>query len=139
MTTALTMKAAMKNTRPLFKSLGALAAVAVIATGCASVAVKNEAIEARTATALGLTQDQFTISDRVDDGVRADYKVKTKAGKQYACYVTGTISYLGRVVSDPICTEVGKPAKQGISGGAAGNAAGNPSCNALLKAAGKCQ
>ena len=105
--------------------------VAALAAGCASVAVSNDAIEQNTASTLGLSKGAFTISDRVDNGMKTTYAVKTKSGKQYRCYVTGTLSAFGRVVSDAVCNEAGKSAEQstGTSGG---------SCNALLKAAGKC-
>jgi hypothetical protein len=104
-----------------------------LASGCASVAVSNDAIEQNTATSLGLQKGTFTIQDRVDDGIKASYSVQTNAGKKYSCYVTGAVSVVGRVVSDPICTDAsGKPPKQ--AGGASG-----ASCNALLTAAGKCQ
>ena len=106
--------------------------VASLAAGCASVAVSNDAIENNTAMALGLEKGTFAITDRVDDGVKSTYAVKTNSGKKYSCYVTGTVSVVGRVVSDAVCNEIGKPAKQ-----AAG--AGGASCNALLKAAGKCK
>ncbi len=105
--------------------------------GCASVAVSNDAIERNTAMTLGLAKSSFTISDRVDDGIKSSYSVKTHAGKQYSCYVTGTVSVTGRVVSDAICQALAQPQAQGkpksmpIGGGAP--------CNALLKAAGKCQ
>lgn len=109
------------------------AAFVALAAGCASFAVSDDAIERNTAQALGLAKGSFTIADRVDDGVKASYTVKTKTGKQYACYVTGSVSQLGRAVSDAICSEVGKGGKP-----AAGAAAADKSCNALLKAAGKC-
>ena len=82
-------------------ALATVAAFAALASGCASVAVSNDAIEQNTAQALGLAKGSFTIADRVDDGVKASYTVKTNTGKQYACYVTGTVSVVGRVVSDP--------------------------------------
>lgn len=112
------------------------ATVAVLVTGCASVAVTDDAIGQRTAAALGIEQSSFTISNRQDDGVRSSYAVKTKDGRTYSCYVTGSVSYIGRAVSDAICTEIGMTPKQ----------AGKPmqpvnpraACNALLKAAGKC-
>jgi hypothetical protein len=119
---------------PKRAALPLLAMAALLASGCASVAVSNDAIEQNTAQALGLAKGTFTISDRVDDGVKASYSVKTNTGKQYACYVTGGVSIVGRVVSDPMCNEVGKAGKQATTG-----ATGNASCNALLKAAGKCQ
>lgn len=100
--------------------------------GCASVAVSDDAIERNTAASLGLEKGTFTISDRNDDGVKATYAVKTNNGRKYTCYVTGGVSYLGRVVSDAVCTELGKPTRQ------AAPAVTNGSCNALLKAAGKC-
>jgi hypothetical protein len=112
-----------------------IVSVAVMATftvGCASVAVSNEAIEQNTAHTLGLEKGMFTISDRVDDGVKTSYSVKTNTGKKYSCYVTGTVSVMGRVVSDAMCNEVGKPSKPTTG------RSGAP-CNALLKAAGKCQ
>ena len=101
-------------------------------SGCASVAVTEDAVKQRTAFALGVEQGDFVISDRVDDGVETRYKVKTKTGKTYNCYVTGTISYVGRTVSDAVCSATGKTAATGTSG------ATGTKCNALLKAANKC-
>ena len=106
--------------------------VVSLAAGCASVAVSNDAIEKNTASALGMEKGTFTITDRVDDGVKSTYAVKTNSGQKYSCYVTGTVSVVGRVVSDAVCNEIGKPAKQAVG-------AGGASCNALLKAAGKCK
>ena len=114
--------------------LSVVAAVVVLAglvTGCASVAVTNDAIEKNTAFTLGLEKGTFTISNRENDGVKSTYLVNTNAGKKYTCYVTGTVSVVGRVVSDAVCNEVGKPASQ------ASVTTSRP-CNALLKAAGKC-
>lgn len=111
-----------------------VASVVVLAglvAGCASVAVTSDAIEKNTAFALGLEKGTFTISNREDDGVKSTYLVNTNAGKKYSCYVTGTVSVVGRVVSDAVCNEVGKSAKQ------ASGTTTQP-CNALLKAAGKC-
>jgi len=123
----------MKQTSTRYTAIISLALLAALASGCASVAVSNDAIETNTATALGLQKGMFKISDRVDDGVKSSYTVKTDAGRQYACYVTGTLTAMGRVVSDAMCNEIGKPVKQ-VSGGAAPT----PACNALLKTAGKC-
>lgn len=113
---------------------------ATLAAGCASVAVSNDAIEQNTATALNLTPGSFTITDRVDSGARTSYTVKTTAGKQYNCYVTGGVSLMGRSVSDPVCSavnEVAKSAKQSTGQTPASSSSTTP-CNALLKAAGKC-
>ena len=111
-------------------------ASALFITGCASVAVNDAALAQRTSLALGLTSDQFTISNRVDSGVRTDYSVQTAAGENYACYVTGIISVTGRVVSDAICTGM---QSGGNAGQAAPAAAATPNCNDLLRAAGRCE
>lgn len=105
--------------------------LAGLVAGCASVAVTNDSIEKNTAFALGIEKGTFTVSNREDDGVKTTYLVNTNAGKKYTCYVTGTVSVVGRVVSDAVCNEVGRSAKQ--TPGTAPK-----SCNALLKAAGKC-
>lgn len=118
-----------------FKKLTALAALTVLMSGCASMAVTNDSLTQRTATALGLTPSQFTISNRTDNGVRTDYSVQTTSGKTYACYVTGTVSITGRVVSDAVCSAP----NQGAASAEASRSAPSTSCNALLKAAGKCQ
>ncbi|MEN9493690.1 MAG: hypothetical protein RJA63_4139 [Pseudomonadota bacterium] len=116
-----------------------IAAATALAAGCASVAVSSDAIERNTASALGLERGSFTISDRVDDGVKTNYAVRTNAGKSYACYVTGTISVTGRVVSDAICSELGKTAKQATTPSTpASTSTAGTSCNALLRAAGRC-
>lgn len=110
-----------------------LSAISAFA-GCASVAVTDDAIGQRTAFALGIERSGFVIADRQDEGIRTNYTVKAKSGKTYSCYVTGTVSVIGRVVSDAICAEIGgAPAKP--------TAKASPpaaSCNALLKSAGKC-
>ncbi len=103
-----------------------------LVAGCASVAVNNDAIEKNTASALGLEKGSFTISNREDDGIKTSYLVKTNAGTKYTCYVTGTVSVVGRVVSDAICTEMNKSGNQPSGSGT------STACNALLKAAGKC-
>ncbi|MEB0012136.1 hypothetical protein QN379_17930 [Glaciimonas sp. Gout2] len=109
----------------------ALVAISALTSGCASLAVSNDSLEQNTASSLGLPKSAFTISDRVDNGVKSTYTVKTNSGKQYSCYVTGTFSILGPVVSDAICNGIRKPVKQTTG-------TSDRSCNALLKAAGKC-
>lgn len=109
--------------------------IPVLFSGCASVAVTGDALESRTSSALGMEPSEFTISNRTDDGVRTDYKVTTKKGAVYSCYVTGTISYFGRAVSDAICNARGGAAAS--NAGSTGSAA-KGSCNALTHAAGKC-
>jgi hypothetical protein len=113
----------------------AVPAVLVTLIGCASVAVSNDAIETNTAQALGLQKGAFEVTDRVDEGLKSTYNVRTVKGRTYSCYVTGTISVMGRVVSDAMCSETGK----GVKPGAAPATQTSPKeCNALLKAAGRC-
>lgn len=121
----------MKNNLSLLYRHVSVVVLLGLVAGCASVAVTSDAIENNTASALGLEKGTFTISNREDDGIKSTYLVNTNAGKKYSCYVTGTVSVVGRVVSDAVCNEVGKSTKQ-----SAGKTLG--ACNALLKAAGKC-
>lgn len=94
--------------------------------GCASISVTDKAIEDRTAFALNLEKDSFKVTDRVNDGLETSYKVTTNTGKKYNCRVEGSFSFgTGRVVTDPVCNEIGKPT--------------NEKCDALSKAAGKCK
>jgi hypothetical protein len=111
----------------------AWAALLLALSACASVAVTAEALEDRTSRALGLERSQFSISERVDEATATRYAVLAKSGRRYSCTVSGSFSVTGRIVSDAICTEMGK--------GAAGAATSAPlpaNCNALLRAAGKC-
>jgi len=110
------------------------AALVALSAGCASVAVTDDAIEQRTSTALSLTPSSFKVSNRVNEGVKTTYQVTTSMGRQYSCYVTGGVSVAGRMVSDAICTDM-----PGTVAAGAAPAAPAPNCNALLKAAGKCQ
>ncbi len=84
--------------------------------GCAAWAVTQDALVDRTAHALGLDKNQFKIENRVDDGVTTRYSVKTDSGQQYNCYVGGSISVLGRMVSEAICSKKGEPARNPLLG-----------------------
>ena len=79
--------------------------------GCASIAVTDDALVERTAFALGVDKGSFTIENRVNDGVTTRYSVKTNRGDQFNCFVGGSISVLGRMVSEAICTKKGEVAK----------------------------
>ncbi|MES2582880.1 MAG: hypothetical protein V4627_09205 [Pseudomonadota bacterium] len=105
--------------------------------GCASTVVKEDHLQQKTAFALGLEPNSFTVADRVDDGLQTHYSVKTNDGRRFNCYVEGSFSFgTGRVVTDAICSPIGKTANSAGTGGSGGT--GGPACNALLKAAGKC-
>ena len=86
----------------------AIALTALTVSGCASVIVSDDAIVDRTAFALGLNKGDFTISKRVDDGASARYAVRTRTGQEFNCFLGGTISILGRQVTEAICTRKGE-------------------------------
>ena len=128
------------NTSSRFFRLCLLAATAVCAAvlaGCASTAVTEDALQRNTAFALSLDASAFTISDRVDEGVKTSYRVRTQGGRLYSCYVTGVVSVTGRTVSDAICSEIGRPGAARAATPSARPATA-PNCNALLRAAGRC-
>lgn len=101
------------------------AALLLAAGGCASMTVSDDAIVQRASTSLGLEQGTFKISDRVNEGMEVRFKATTDKGQVYNCTMAGSVSLIGAVPSDAICTPMG--------GGATTN-----QCNALLKAANKC-
>lgn len=116
---------------------GVALALATVLSGCASVAVTNDALQERTATGLSLAPGSFTISNRRNSGVQTNYDVATQDGRQFACYVTGAVSITGRNVSDAICHASPKLAS-GSAPAPAPTAKPAATCNALLQAAGKC-
>lgn len=95
--------------RPALSLAATLFAVAL--SGCASIAVTDDALVERTAFALGLEKSGFTIENRVNDGVTTRYRVRTKRGDEFNCFVGGSISVIGRSVSEAICTKKGEVAK----------------------------
>lgn len=125
-----------------FRPAGAALAVCVsVLAGCASMAVSDDLIVTRTTSALGLPASEFTISKRADSGVRTDYIATTKANRVFQCYVAGSFSVTGRVVSDAICSPMsGGPAASAAPAAASPGATPAPAgnCNALLRAAGRC-
>jgi len=95
----------------MFKILIPLTSVAALVTGCAPIAVSTDAIDQRAASALGVERGSFAISNRQDDGVHTQYVATSKNGQRYNCYVTGTFSVTGRIVSNAICSKVGEAPK----------------------------
>lgn len=84
---------------------------ALLATGCASLAVTDDAIVDRTAFALGLAKSDFTVSNRTDEGTTTRYSVRTQSGQTFNCFVGGSFSVLGRSVSEAVCSKKGEPAR----------------------------
>jgi hypothetical protein len=115
---------------------GAALIMAALATliGCATT-IDDSGIEQRTSSAVGRPVGSFSISDRSEEsGGRINYTVKTRDGATYRCYLYSPTTFV-KVMSfgqtpnsDAVCSAMGR-------GGAAGGAS---TCNALLKAAGKC-
>ena len=116
----------------LVKAVASLSLLS-LATGCstlgASFAVSDEALVSRTETAIGVPASEFTISDRVNEGVTARYKVETKSGKRYNCFVGGSLSGIGKSVSEAVC----KPLD-----GSGSTQPSDKNCDALSQAAGRC-
>ena len=93
-----------------------IVAVSMLMTGCASLAVTDTRLEQNTAFSLGLGASDFTISNRLNDGLRTTYSVTTKTGREYNCYVMGTVGITGRNVSDAVCSERGKQTVNPLTG-----------------------
>jgi hypothetical protein len=146
----------MKFTEPIMhiRLIAPLAPLAPLATalallaGCAAT-IDQGGLEQRTAQAIGRSVGQFAITDRSEEaGGRINYTVNTRDGAVYRCYLYGATGLqkamsFGQIPhSDAICTAMadGKsgganqgPAATGQSGRSTGG-----SCNALLRAAGRC-
>ncbi len=125
------MKSQFKRLRTLISILVA----AMFASACAS-AVKHEDIPRKTAFALGLEPESISISNRHEDDAAVRYTVTTSNGKKYQCYIEGWYNVTGRHSSDAICSEIS--GSGGKTGGKANTGSAPGTCNALLKAAGKC-
>ena len=118
---------------------GAMALLVLGLTGCAAT-ISQDGLEQRTSAAIGRQVGTFTIAKTGEEtGGRINYTAKTKDGITYQCYMysaTGfqkAMSFGQTPHSDAICTQMGR-------GGPAARADSKPaaSCNALLKAAGRC-
>jgi hypothetical protein len=92
-------------------------------------AITDDTLRQKAAHTLGVNAKSVTVSERVSQGVETRFTAKT-AGKSHACYVTSAYLFpSGRSVSDAVCSRGGKPA---------GAKTDSQSCNALLRAAGRC-
>lgn len=117
----------------------AMALLALGLSGCAAT-IGQEGLEQRTSAAIGREVGTFTITKTGEEtGGRINYTTRTKDGATYQCYMysaTGfqkAMSFGQTPNSDAICTQMGRG---GASSGADGKPA--PTCNPLLKAAGRC-
>lgn len=130
------------------RPIAPLAATLVLLAACAAN-ISQDALEQRTAQAVGRTVGQFSITDRSEEtGGRINYTVNARDGATYRCYLYGATGLQNAVTfgqtphSDAICTAMASgqrasgnqaPAATGQRGRSAGG-----DCNALLRAAGRC-
>lgn len=85
-------------------------------SGCSTLyKVSDDKLQERTAFALGLDENQITITHREQDGMQTNYNVKTNKGVKYRCYVTGGIAMMGQT-SAAMCTKKGEAAKNPLTG-----------------------
>lgn len=110
----------------------------LLALGACSSTIKQEGLEQRAAMATGHPVGSFSITDKVEaGGGRIEFNVKARDGANFQCYMYSATAFqkamsFGQTPhSDAICTQMGK-------NGAASASPAAASCNALLKAAGKC-
>ncbi|WP_234266413.1 hypothetical protein [Hydrogenophaga sp. NFH-34] len=125
----------MNHTTPNFRTPMALAVVLAL-TACAAT-IDDGGLEQRTSMAIGREVGTFTLSDRSEEsGGRINYVARTKDGAVYKCYLYSPSGFQRAMTfgmtpnSDALCTRFG------TSGAAAPVPSGT--CNALLKAAGRC-
>ncbi len=116
-------------------------------SGCAAT-IDQAGLEQRTAQAIGRSAAQFSIADRSEEkGGRINYTVNTRDGVSYRCYLYAATGLQQAVTfgqtphSDAICTanaagQTAPPRTQDAK--ATRGSAGSGSCNALLRAAGRC-
>jgi len=118
-----------------------ISVLALTLAGCALVKtnkLSDDVLTQRTAFTLGLDKSEFTISNRQEPNKSSEvyYLVTTKSGRKFNCYVAAGFTSIvtpNSDASDAVCSEIG-----GSSGATSSNNKGK-TCNALLKAAGKCK
>lgn len=105
-------------------------------SACAAT-IDDGGLEQRTSMAIGREVGTFTITDRSEEsGGRVNYVARTKDGAVYKCYLYSPTGFQRAMTfgmtpnSDAMCTRFG------TSGGPVPVPSGT--CNALLKAAGRC-
>lgn len=114
-----------------------IAALLMLA-GCGTInnkVVSDETLQDKAAFALNTTADEVTISDR-KAGMQEIRFVATVGKKSYQCYVS---TVMGLHTSDALCSGSNSVKKSGGKASRKEEAAQEGrSCNALLKAAGRC-
>lgn len=98
-----------------------VAAVGLLA-GCAS-SMQSDDLQSATAYQLGLKTEDVTILDRRDEGYAANYRIRTRDGREFSCVRTAAPSIIGVAKSSPLCNATNAKAK----------ASAPPPSNALLQ------
>ncbi|MDR2925509.1 MAG: hypothetical protein LBU76_06130 [Azoarcus sp.] len=104
-------------------------------TALAGCATRQADIVSSTSHSLGLEPTEFTISNQQKSGMTTRYTATTNDGVRYSCYVSYVPPWAGGSSSDAMCNEMQSPGKKGKT--AKGKK--DPSCNELLRQAGKCK
>jgi hypothetical protein len=106
----------------------------IFVAGCATN-VESPTLIKRAAFAIDADESTLTIKESSQEGMRTNFTVASTNGKTYRCYVVGQPKLLQAMslggigeASDAICSGVNT----------SGESVMKNSCNALLKAAGKC-
>lgn len=113
------------NTRSVLLAL----VLALGVAGCGTInnqTITDEKLRSRAAAALEVSPDQITISNRSNEGIRINFTA-TVGKRAHQCYVTSTVSMMGVLTSDALCSS-----QRGSGSGK------KVRCNKLLKAAGHC-
>lgn len=127
----------MMKTTTILRLRAPMVLAGVLALSACAATIDDGGLEQRTSMAIGREVGSFTITDRSEEsGGRVNYVARTKDGAVYKCYLYSPTGFqramtLGMTPnSDALCTRFG------TSGAPAPAPSG--SCNALLKAAGRC-
>lgn len=114
----------------LLRSACAAGATAFLA-GCASMyggaSIADDSLKSEISAALGLSPAELTIVSRRSEGVNTYVNVKTKAGKEMVCRITGGGVMMMGFKTPPACNDL-----------ASGRSETGDNCNDLLRAAGQC-
>jgi len=79
-----------------------------IMAGCSTITPKDEAVREKAAISLKLPPEAIVVHDRVDSGVRTDFRVQTIKGDWFNCHITGKLLTSTRGVSEPVCQPFNK-------------------------------
>jgi len=85
-------------------------ALALLA-GCASQMLSDDRLRANTAGILGVSADQISISDRVEQVPNTYYTAAIKDGRKFSCTINGGGILAAGMTNPPACAPKGQPIK----------------------------